>query len=255
MKSILQIGRAPDNDIVLNDGSVSKHHAQLVINSSDDVGIVDLNSTNGTSVNGAKIVGYQKLGENDIVKIGTQLLTWRNYVREFAPLKRENLPESHPPLPAAVAAPQVSAAIPQQYAQRDRPTPPKKKSGSNMALGCLIGLILLGVSVAVLMNVTGASLEGMINIPNTIDLNLECSQVNYLVLASEVSLVVENLSDRTHDNVSVRITGFDKFGKQIIEKIVSYELAIGPRERIPKMVGLPAKVRSCKCELLSSRPR
>jgi len=53
-KRITKIGRATDNDIVLTDGerSVSRWHA--AITSKDDGGLYveDLNSANGTSVNG-----------------------------------------------------------------------------------------------------------------------------------------------------------------------------------------------------------
>lgn len=48
------VGRAEDNDICINEGSVSGHHCKIVLNG-DQATIVDLNSTNGTLVNGARV--------------------------------------------------------------------------------------------------------------------------------------------------------------------------------------------------------
>ena len=65
---VLRIGRAPDNDIVISDLSVSRHHAELRRTASA-YQIVDLNSHNGTFVNGQQ-VGSAPLAEGDIVGIG-----------------------------------------------------------------------------------------------------------------------------------------------------------------------------------------
>jgi len=65
---VLRIGRAPDNDIVISDLSVSRHHAELR-RTANAYQIVDLNSHNGTFVNGQQ-VGSAPLAEGDIVGIG-----------------------------------------------------------------------------------------------------------------------------------------------------------------------------------------
>ena len=63
----LSVGRADDNDIVLDDPAVSGHHARLL-----PPGVVhDLESTNGTTVNGgARISGRRNLREGDTISIG-----------------------------------------------------------------------------------------------------------------------------------------------------------------------------------------
>jgi len=65
---VLRIGRAPDNDIVVSDLSVSRHHAELRRTASG-YQIADLDSHNGTFVNGQQ-VGSAPLTEGDIVGIG-----------------------------------------------------------------------------------------------------------------------------------------------------------------------------------------
>jgi ABC-type multidrug transport system ATPase subunit len=65
----LRIGRAEDNDIVLADLSVSRHHAQLR-NLGGRYEIVDLGSHNGTFLNGEQVVSRAMVTEQDIVGIG-----------------------------------------------------------------------------------------------------------------------------------------------------------------------------------------
>lgn len=59
----LKIGRALDNDIIINNNHVSNHHACL---NEDDLVLTDLNSSNGTKVNGQKI-SKVKLNVGDII--------------------------------------------------------------------------------------------------------------------------------------------------------------------------------------------
>lgn len=76
---VITIGRSSENNIVVDDFKVSRVHLQLVIN--DGVcSIVDLNSSNGTFVNGQKINGEVRLQPNDIVRIGNTTLPWQEYV-------------------------------------------------------------------------------------------------------------------------------------------------------------------------------
>ena len=64
----LTIGRAADNDLVLADGRVSRHHARLAGRRGTIV-YVDLGSTNGSRVNGVT-VGELVLGEGDRIELG-----------------------------------------------------------------------------------------------------------------------------------------------------------------------------------------
>jgi len=51
---VVNLGRLPDNDLVLNDPRVSRTHAQIRLNRGNYV-LCDLNSTGGTMVNGQRI--------------------------------------------------------------------------------------------------------------------------------------------------------------------------------------------------------
>lgn len=66
----LTLGRASTNNIVLEDTSASRQHAEIVTDESGAISVVDLNSTNGTYVNRQRISGSHPLSANDIVRIG-----------------------------------------------------------------------------------------------------------------------------------------------------------------------------------------
>jgi ABC transport system ATP-binding/permease protein len=65
----VRIGRAPDNDLVVDDLLVSRYHAELRGRADGRYEIADLGSHNGTYVNGRR-VSAQPLSDNDTVGIG-----------------------------------------------------------------------------------------------------------------------------------------------------------------------------------------
>jgi pSer/pThr/pTyr-binding forkhead associated (FHA) protein len=71
----LKIGRAPDNDIIIEDDSVSGYHAIVTTKSPPGPGcsgpytINDLKSTNKTFVNN-KEISSQELVDGDIIRLG-----------------------------------------------------------------------------------------------------------------------------------------------------------------------------------------
>ena len=82
MIKVITIGRSSENDIVINDAKVSRTHIQLVQNDSGVCSVVDLNSANGTFVNGKKISGEERLQENDSIRIGDTTLSWQEYIKQ-----------------------------------------------------------------------------------------------------------------------------------------------------------------------------
>jgi hypothetical protein len=68
------IGRAPTNDVVVRDDSVSGKHAQLAW-FPDGWVVADVGSRNGTTVNGSLVRAEVGLSHGD--EVGTGALTWR----------------------------------------------------------------------------------------------------------------------------------------------------------------------------------
>lgn len=75
------IGRAPENGISVPDGSVSAKHARIV-RTDDGFLIEDLQSRNGTFVNGERVLdGQRKLADGDLIRVGKVIMTF-NVARE-----------------------------------------------------------------------------------------------------------------------------------------------------------------------------
>ena len=79
-REYLSIGRKHENDIQLNDLTVSGRHA-LISQSGNNIYIEDLNSTNGTLVNGNYISKYA-LQHGNIIQIGHHMFTFFNDDKE-----------------------------------------------------------------------------------------------------------------------------------------------------------------------------
>jgi hypothetical protein len=75
----LTIGRAGDNQLVLDDARVSRHHARLQARGGTLV-FTDIGSTNGSRVNGVR-VGEIVLGEGDRIEIGDTVLIVESVAR------------------------------------------------------------------------------------------------------------------------------------------------------------------------------
>jgi FHA domain-containing protein/zinc ribbon protein len=69
------IGRSPDNDIFLDDVTVSRKHAVLML-SGGELKIEDLGSLNGTFVNRRRIESATRLESGDEVQIGKYRLSF-----------------------------------------------------------------------------------------------------------------------------------------------------------------------------------
>ncbi len=109
------IGRLPDNDVRIDNPAVSGHHS-LIINILNDSFLEDLNSTNGTYVNG-KLIKKHALQNGDVITVGHHQLrfsdqqTGQNEQDEFEktmviPAGQQNLEQ----IAKAEAAADVAAA-------------------------------------------------------------------------------------------------------------------------------------------------
>jgi pSer/pThr/pTyr-binding forkhead associated (FHA) protein len=100
--TILRIGRAPDNDIVLNDTRVSSYHARLIVAETHTL-IEDIGSSNGTFVNSPEQQVTQPipLAETDTVYFGSLAVP----AARLIPM--EAVQESVAPAPSAAFEPQA----------------------------------------------------------------------------------------------------------------------------------------------------
>jgi pSer/pThr/pTyr-binding forkhead associated (FHA) protein len=71
--TVCSLGRDPTADIRLEEESVSKQHARLTFEA-DTFHIEDLESSNGTYVNGRRVHGRTELRPGDLVRLGAVIL-------------------------------------------------------------------------------------------------------------------------------------------------------------------------------------
>lgn len=79
-KALVTIGRASDNDVVIVDENVSRHHCELRFTGAE-FEVADLGSTNGIVLNG-QTVQRAALEEGDALELGRTLLKFRTGFRE-----------------------------------------------------------------------------------------------------------------------------------------------------------------------------
>ena len=132
MKVII-VGRDASCDIEVNDVKVSRQHLQIVMNDAGQISAIDLNSTNGTWVNGNRIQGECKIGPNDNIKVGDTALPWQLIMQKL----------------------NGGAAMPQSPRPSSAPAGQAPKKGSNKKSNktlvwiiILVAVILIGGGVA-----------------------------------------------------------------------------------------------------------
>ena len=101
------LGRRPYNDIVIDNLAVSGEHAVLQMVGAD-VFIEDLNSTNGTYING-KAIKKQLLSNGDVIEIGKYRIKYigvevADYEKTMV-LRPGSLPPPAPPMPTVQMLP------------------------------------------------------------------------------------------------------------------------------------------------------
>jgi Flp pilus assembly CpaF family ATPase len=85
------VGREEDNDLVLDRANVSKHHLRLRRNDAR-IEVLDLESTNGTFLNGRKITEPRPVRRSDRIYVGDFILMLDGDDSAIAPRQRAELP-------------------------------------------------------------------------------------------------------------------------------------------------------------------
>jgi len=141
---LVTIGRAPDNTIVLYDPSVSARHAELEL-SGDTYRLKDLDSTNGTRVNGIPTT-ETVLRFDDRIRFGAVEARYEPDVRGSQPL---------PQLQQIEAKPAESSAAPVDFTNASPFLRQKQQKDPMRKIFIIIALIaigaFLGSMLAVLM--------------------------------------------------------------------------------------------------------
>ena len=141
----ITIGRGPDNSIVVNDPSISTHHAQLLLEGGT-YRLKDLDSTNGTRVNG-KPVTEAVLRFDDRIRFGAAEARYESSEAGGSkPLPKAEEIKAHF-AEAGAELPRLSSATPlSRQEQQNDPV----RTGILIGLGIVL-LVFLGSIIAVLL--------------------------------------------------------------------------------------------------------
>lgn len=88
--------------------------------------------------------------------------------------------------------------------------------------------------------------------PQTVDLAVDCSEINNVLVTSTVNVTVKNLSSRPHNNVSVKIDAFDGAGNRLKEKYTTFTRTLLAKSLFDKPVTLPPATKRCDCTIVSA---
>lgn len=133
-KEVMSVGRSPENDIAIDDPEISRQHARL-LRQGTVYTLEDLNSTNGSFVNGERIRVPTRLYHNDVVNFGDAI-----FLQFVNPADDDTPPQSQMktitegvPFGAPVAPPAMDVATP--------PTPAPNRTRRFM-MGCVAAFVL-----------------------------------------------------------------------------------------------------------------
>lgn len=107
-RDLISIGRAPDNNLVLSEPGVSRHHAQI-LKEADGYVITDLGSSSGTYINNQELLPrtLHSLADGDVIQIGASQLRFRTFNTQAPETTSTNYPL---PLQNTVIASQPKSA-------------------------------------------------------------------------------------------------------------------------------------------------
>jgi len=132
-KNEIFIGRDLGNDLVVNDAEVSRRHARLVLQAGGFV-LEDMGSTNGTTVNGQRLLGPYILRPGDVITLGEhvdisfELVTFDPDATVVSAAARPPAvePVSPPPEPVVPYQAPPQAPPPPAQARPPQPVPPQQ---------------------------------------------------------------------------------------------------------------------------------
>jgi len=139
-KEVTLFGRDVTSDIVLGDTEVSRQHARITHTAGGYV-LEDLGSTNGTFVNGERLISPRVLNPGDLIGFGEGVTLTFDAVSPDAAATIASSVAAPPPTPA----PQAPAAAPVAHVATPTPATPAERPARRSCLplalaggGCLI---------------------------------------------------------------------------------------------------------------------
>lgn len=144
----ITIGRGSKNQIIIRDNEVSRIHCRMV-RAGDDYELSDLNSSNGTFVNGQRVIGSWKLTPGAIIELGDSVT-----------LEYERLPVNLPVTPVKSDAGSGEASAASAAPPAETAAEGAAKEASTGQLAAETNLLTIDKPIKRVLRFTGGSLKG-----------------------------------------------------------------------------------------------
>jgi predicted component of type VI protein secretion system len=145
------IGRVDDNTFAIPEGSVSSHHCEVLLRGPDVI-IRDLNSTNGTFINGNQVTGEAPLKPGQILRLGQ--IEMRLEDASAKPAAPKQLPQQTMVIPQGV---RVGAEPSTTVSFEKRGFAKKSNTGTKIFIAVIIVIaIAVGVLLFFMLQKSGA---------------------------------------------------------------------------------------------------
>lgn len=135
---MITVGRLEDNTFQIPEPSVSSHHCEVHMRGNDVV-IKDLNSTNGTFINGQKVEGEAVVRPGQVIRLGQVDVRLEGDQAANQPKK---LPDKTVAIPQGVSLSTADTGAKTMVFDKNSPFARKSNRGTKMFV---IGAILIGV--------------------------------------------------------------------------------------------------------------
>jgi len=141
---VTTIGRTDENDLTIEDGSISSHHARITLQAGGGILLEDLESTNGTKVNGETITSISlnggetiTFGSVDVQYVADVASGGNGETQQAAEAPAQPDAEDYSAMPAEVSK------RPEDFAS-EAPFPKRKKQSDPVgALAMVAGIVAL----------------------------------------------------------------------------------------------------------------
>jgi len=140
------VGRVDDNTFAIPDGSVSSHHCEILLRGGSVV-VRDLNSTNGTFINGAQVTGEGVVRPGQILRLGQIEMRLEDETAK-APTPKK-LPDQTMVIPQGV---KLGAEPQTKVVAFDKTFTKKSNVGTKVFIG-VAAVVTLGVVAWIALNV------------------------------------------------------------------------------------------------------
>jgi hypothetical protein len=157
----VSIGRDIANDIVINDAEVSRKHARMTLEA-DRYKIEDLNSTNGTYIDGQRLIGPHLLVIGEVIMFGDNVgvvFDGEPVDLGSTPVAAIAMPVERQPQPASTPAPEMSNVPKPQQTVPDLQPEEAQETGAKpinswllAGCGCLLVIVILVIAVLVFID-------------------------------------------------------------------------------------------------------